>query len=131
MKNILNICAVLLAILSPVIVGAMEVTVNGVSVTLDYEEPTTNADLTSALTDLDHTSIYYDLGSGFVEADRIPATSATGGGHITAGITVPAMEGQEKDVRFKTTATDNSGNESADSNIVTKRIDRLAPAAPK
>lgn len=95
-----------------------------------YDEPTSNAD-TTALTDLNHTSIYYDLGSGFLKSEEMPATSATGGGHITAGITVPVMEGQEKDVRFKTTATDGSGNESIDSQIITKRIDRLSPAAPK
>lgn len=130
MKRILNICVVLLAVLSPVIAGAMEVTVNGVSVTLDYDEPQANAD-TSALTDLDHTTVYYDLGAGFIKTEKVPATSKTGGGHITTGITVPVMEGQEKDVRFKTTATDGSGNESIDSQIITKRIDRLSPAAPK
>lgn len=130
MKTILNICVVLLAVLSPVIAGAMEVTVNGVNVTLDYNEPSTNENA-SALQDLNHTTCYYDMGSGYVKAADVPATAPTGDGYITTDITVPVMAGQEMDVKFKATATDNSGNESADSPIVTKRIDRLAPSAPQ
>ena len=109
---------------------ALDFTITGVSVTALYQEPATNTD-GSALTDLDHTSIYYDLGAGPVKAKDVPATALTGNGNITTPVDVPVTEGQEKNVIFWVTASDQSGNESAKSATVTKRIDRLAPGPPR
>ncbi len=59
------------------------------------------------------------------------ATQATGGGAITTKVTVPVGPNQEADVVLWTTATDLSGNESAPSGKITKRIDRLPPGSPQ
>ena len=108
---------------------AITFTVTGTEVTVGYDEPTQNTD-NSALTDLDHTTIYYDKGAGPVAEATVPATAPTGGGTITTTITVPVLAGEEADVNFWVTASDQSGNESVPSPVITQRIDRLSPKAP-
>lgn len=125
-----GIILVLILIFLPCASHAIDATVTGTQITLDYTEPTTNKD-GSLLTDLDHTTIYYDKGEGTVKAKDVPATALTGGGSISEQFVVPVAEDTEADVNIWATATDTSGNESADSEIITKRIDRLAPGAPK
>lgn len=108
---------------------AMDFTVTGAVVTATYQEPTVTATNTP-LTDLASTSISYDLGAGPVRARDVPATAPTGGGIITTTVDIPVAANQEVDVRFWATATDTSGNESARSAEVVRRIDRLPPGAP-
>jgi len=109
---------------------AINFTVTGTNVESSYTEPTVNED-GSPLSDLAKTTIYYDLGAGQVKALDVPASSPTGGGQISQTVTVPIVSGQEANVKFWATATDTSGNESAPSNSVTVRIDRLAPGPPQ
>lgn len=117
-------------VLSTISVNAFTVTVTGTQVTVTYDEPTTNEDGT-ALVDLDHTSIYYDMGSGTVKAIDVPATSLTGGGTISQIITVPVLAQQEANVSIWATAIDLVGNESVNSSVVVTRIDRLKPSPPQ
>jgi hypothetical protein len=105
---------------------AFDVTVTGVNVGISFKEPTKNSD-GSALTDLKDCYISYDMGGGWIIGNTVPASSATGGTNQTTSFEVPILSGMEKDVKFKGNARDLSGNVSADSNIITKRIDRLAP----
>lgn len=102
---------------------------DGTQVNAIYTEPTQNAD-GSALTDLHHTSIYYDTGAGPVNVVDLPASLNTGGGSREYSFIVPVNDGQEAEVVFYATATDTSGNTSAPSEPITLRIDRLAPAPP-
>ena len=60
---------------------AFSATPTGTEIAIEYDEPTTNID-ESALTDLSHTTIYYNMGSGDLKLKDVPATAATGGGHI-------------------------------------------------
>ena len=72
----------------------------------------------------------YDQTSGTMSGSAAyRRADGTEGGTIT--VTVPVAAGQQADVSFWATATDLSGNESAPSLTVVRRIDRLAPAAPK
>jgi len=114
---------------APAVSHAFTATVTGAVVELAYEEPTVNTN-GSALVDLDHTTIYYDMGSGPVEAMQVPASAPTGGATILQAVSVPVVDGQEADVTFWATASDASENESDPSNTATERIDRLAPGAP-
>lgn len=107
----------------------MEFLVNGTRIDASYIEPTTNAD-DSALMDLHHTSIYYDIGDGAVNVVDLPSSLATGGGQIAYSFIVPVVDGQEVDVSLWATATDNNGNESLPSSTIVKRVDRLAPSFP-
>ncbi len=122
-------------LLSLAIVGmasAFEATVTGVNITVNYQEPNVNADIPpTPLTDLDHTSIYYNMGLGDVRVKDVPATAPTGNGNITTSFEVPITVGMEKFVDIWATAWDGSFNESAKSNIVRVRVDRLAPAPPR
>ena len=107
---------------------AWDVTVTGVNVTVQYTEPIVCSD-GSLLTDLASCTIFYDItGSGtWVIGATVPASSPNGGGNMTAAIDIPINEGMEVDVKFVGTCKDNTGNESVQSNIIIKRIDRLAP----
>jgi len=106
-------------------------TPTGVTVTAIYIEPSTNTD-TSPLLDLAKTSIYFQIvGASPTKAKDITATTPTGSGNINTTFDIPITEGQEKDIDCWATATDLSGNESAKSNIVRIRIDRLAPSPPQ
>ena len=111
---------------------AVNVTVQGAQVELSYEEPSTNAD-GSALLDLAKTISYFSkLPDGQPQrCIESPASAPTGGGVIRAVCLVPVAHGQEVDVRFTVTAMDTSGNESGPSDPVDKRIDFLAPSAPR
>lgn len=111
-------------------VRAFDASVIGTEIEVAYEEPRTNAN-GSALTDLHHTTIYYDKGGGATKAAEILATAPIGDGMIRQRITIPAFEPAEFDVRIWATASDITGNESARSNEVVTRIDRLPPAAPR
>ena len=106
----------------------MQYLLTGTQVEASYTEPTTNAD-GSPLTDLHHTSIYYDMGAGAVNVVDLPS-SLTGGGIVQYSFVVPILDGQERAVSFWATATDGSGNTSEPSTPVIVRIDRLAPAPP-
>lgn len=116
----------LILMLIPLTVSAWDVTVTGVNVTISYTEPTTNEDVTP-LTDLKDCTVFYNIGGGWVTGKIVPASVATGGGSQSTVFEVPITQGMERDVQFKGTCADISGNISKDSNIVTKRIDRLAP----
>lgn len=102
-----------------------------VTITLQYTEPSQNADGTP-LRDLDHTTIYYDVGAGKIRVADVPASSPTGGGVITHKIIVP-IAGSKKEMTawIWVTATDKSGNESNPSQIVSTRLGRTAPVAPQ
>jgi len=109
---------------------AITLTESGATLTLEYDEPTTDDDLEQLhplLIDLDHTNIYIDDTLN----QEIPATSNAGGGHITATLTVPVLSGQIKTIKVHATAVDTSGNESDPSTVITKIIDRLAPSPPQ
>lgn len=99
--------------------------------TVNYHEPTTNADGTS-LTDLAYTTIYYSLdGNEKIKAmeNDIPATSQFGGGNIQQTFTIDNL-GRQVDVLISYTATDQSENESEEFTEVIIRIDQVAPNKP-
>lgn len=122
---------IILAALAAAPAQAIEFTVSASVVTATYTEPALNAD-GSALVDLDHTSVYYRIGTAEpVKGPAVPASAPAGGGAITTQVNVPVAAGQEADVDFWATATDASGNESVPSATVRVRIDRLAPAPPQ
>jgi len=104
--------------------------VTGVTITVEYDEPGFNAD-DSALLDLDHTSIYYNMGAADTKARDVPASAKTGNGHIQIPVDVPVLAGMERTVNLWATASDETGNESGRSNTVTVRVDRLPPGPPK
>lgn len=102
-----------------------------VTITLQYTEPSQNADGTP-LRDLDHTTIYYDVGAGEVRAADVPASSPAGGGTITHKIIIPiAASKKEVTARIWVTGTDKSGNESTPSQVVSTRLGKTAPVAPQ
>lgn len=107
----------------------MKFLVHGTQIDVEYNEPTQNTD-NSPVTDLHHTSIYYDMGSGPVLVVELPASLNTGGSLVQYSFIVPVTANQEANVNFWATASDSSGNESAPSEVITLRIDRLAPKAP-
>jgi hypothetical protein len=111
---------------------ALTITPSGAQLTVTYKEPTTSVDGT-ALDDLKLTTIYYQVQGGppIVKALEVPATRAAGGGAIEKPITIPAEPGKKIYVNIWATATDLSGNESDKSNIVTQRVDLLAPSPPE
>ena len=114
---------------------AFTVVQTGATVAINYTEPSENAaspeGVITALTDLAFCTLYYNTGSGPVKAVDIPASSPTGGQPMVVSYTVPFTPGMEADVTFSLTATDTSGNESAHSASVGKRVDMLAPGVPK
>ena len=103
---------------------------SGLTITLQYTEPSQNADGTP-LKDLDHTTIYYDAGAGKVKAADVPASSPAGSGAITHKIILPIAAGKEVTARIWVTGTDKSGNESNPSQVVSTRLGRTAPVAPQ
>ena len=111
---------------------AVDVTVNGTQVSLSYEEPTTNKTGTP-LQDLSSTTVRYAIPptGAAIPCKTTPASSLTGGATITTSCVVPVVIDQEADVRFTVVATDTSGNVSDPSIPVDRRLDFLAPAAPK
>lgn len=110
---------------------ALDAVVVGAQVTLTYKEPSTNSD-GSLLEDLRHTTVYYSVNGGAtVKGQEVLATSLTGGVSRTVTLNIPIDDAKETLLRFWATATDESGNESGSSVVVTKRIDKLAPSAPE
>lgn len=95
-----------------------------------YTEPTTNSD-GSPLVDLDHTSIYVDVGAGPVKTLDVPATSPNGGGNIVQIIQNPFEEGKEGTVSVHATAVDDNNQESEIGAQATVEVDFLAPAPPQ
>lgn len=105
---------------------ALTLTETGAELTVEYDEPSTNWDLTP-LTDLLKTNVYVD---GVKQAD-IPAILSSGGGHILTKVSVLVNKGEEKVITVYATATDISGNESSPSDSVTIKIDRKPPSPPR
>jgi hypothetical protein len=134
MKRVLMTALALLAFAAPA--AAIDFTVTGANLTVTYTEPTQNAcgapsATCPALTDLDHTNVYLQIGvAAPSKLPNVAATSATGGGAVSTSVTVPIAAGQEANVTIQATATDGSGNESVKSTSATKRVDRLSPGSP-
>ena len=80
------------------------------SITMTYTEPTTN-EVGKPLTNLAHTTIYYDLGNGLVKAKEVPATDPKGGGKITESIQVPLGSQKTAEATLCITATSVQGRE--------------------
>jgi hypothetical protein len=114
-------------------VPAVEGRITGVELTVSYEEPRINADR-SALGDLKKTTVYWHWKGKTGEVTRaadVPASKPGGGGTVSVKIVIPVGQNEEREVTIYTTASDAKGNESARSNEVTLRIDRLPPAPPR
>lgn len=125
------LAAALWFFLATPLVFALEITsVDSVTVTVTYTEPTTKAD-GSPLDDLSYTTIYYDEGNGWEEVAVVPASQPTGGADISQQVTIPIPDGTEVDVFVTATATDDANNESEYAVPATARLDTLAPAAPQ
>lgn len=107
----------------------MKYTVYGAEVTLEYTEPSTNTD-GSALDDLHHTSIFYDIGTGAVNVIDLPASLMTGGGVKSYTFTIPVLKGEMKSVSIFATASDTSGETSDPSEPIITVIDRRVPSPP-
>ena len=120
----------LLLLVIPMNVHALTATVTGVTIGVEYDEPDQNADGTP-LMDLDHTSIFYNMGAADVKAKDVPATTLTGNGHIEVPFDVPITAGMERIIDVWATASDTSGNESPRSTTIKVRVDRLPPGPPK
>ena len=124
---------VLLLLVTPA--WAIDFTVSGAVLTVTYTEPATNTD-GSPLMDLARTNVYTEIvlpGQVPVKGPNVVASAPGGGGAISTTITVPigaALPIKEANVKVWATATDTSGNEGPPSNVVTKRVDQLAPSAP-
>ena len=102
-------------------------------VTLDvvYTEPVVNADGTP-LEDLGTTRVYCSV-AGAPPSERVttPASNLNGGAMIQVLIPLDVPAGAETSVDCHATATDLSGNESADSNHIVVTYDFLPPAPPE
>ena len=80
------------------------------SITVSYQEPTTNAK-GQALTNLAKTTIYHDVGKGLVKYKEIPATNPQGGGRIQEKISFTMNEGTNIQATICVTATNTHGQE--------------------
>lgn len=81
---------------------------------VSYTEPTTSADGT-AITDLDHCTVYTQAGiQTVVESSNIAASSPTGGGQQVPVVTLlwGPVPSQALPLDFSVTCTDSTGNES-------------------
>jgi hypothetical protein len=112
-------------------VKAVTLTPTGADLTVEYTEPSTNAD-GSTLVDLAKTNVYVKVGNlQEVKGPDVPASSPTGGQVRSTVIAVVVPSGKEADVTITVTATDLSGNESLRSVSATRRVDKLAPGSPQ
>lgn len=102
---------------------------DGVQLRVEYQEPTDNAD-GSVLDDLQHTSVFYDIGGGPVNVVDYPASLAAGGLTVIYDFVVPVLPGDKRNVTVFATATDTSGNTSAPSDSISILIDRRIPNRP-
>lgn len=101
----------------------------GVSVMIEYDEPTTSIDENGQgvpLDDLATTNISIEFNGSSVMADSISATSPNGGGHIKHIMTVDMLMGQKKVFDVVVVATDESKNVSTPT-TTSLLIDRQAP----
>src|SRR5690349_1982072 len=97
---------------------AIDFTPTGAVLTVTYKEPAVNKD-GSSLDDLDHTNVYYQVGSDAeVKGPNVPASSPAGGGNISTTITVPVPTDMRATVAVSASATDTSGNEGPRSSAV-------------
>ncbi len=78
--------------------------------TVSYVEPTTNS-TGQALTNLAKTTIYYDVGKGFIKYKDIPATTPEGGGTVQEKISYSLREGTHIQTPICVTATNTYGQE--------------------
>lgn len=124
----LTMLVMAVALIEPVY--ALTVTADGITVTVTYTEPTTNKNAT-ALTDLDHCNVYYNIGAGDVKTANVPASAMTGGAQKSSQFTVPVAPDAEVDAGFNATCSDTTGNESDHSQAVQKRLDSLPPGIPQ
>ena len=92
------------------------------SLTISYTEPTTRAD-GAPLTDLASTTIYYDVGQGFIKAKAVPATSPQGGGTIKESIQVPVQSPNPVETTICVTATNTEG-------LATVQLPTVPPPPP-
>lgn len=121
----------LLLVAVPSLALAFDVTVTGTQLRAEYKEPSVNKD-GSPLVDLKETRVYFQIvGKSPAVGLTVPASSKTGGQRVSGDVLVPVLVDQEADVNLWATALDLSGNESDPSNMLQKRIDRLAPGAPE
>lgn len=104
---------------------------NSGTFTVTATEPTVNEDGTP-LTDLDHTTLYYQIDDGeWVFITDIPASSPNGGGNISHTLTIDVPVGSEVSVRAVGTSSDQVGNTSEAAYSDTIRIDKLSPGSPQ
>ncbi|MBA2484717.1 MAG: hypothetical protein H0V35_01200 [Nitrospira sp.] len=75
------------------------------TVTISYTEPTAGTD-GKPLTNLAHTTIYYNAGDGPVIAKVVPASQKTGGGLVSQALTIPLQNQSEQEITVCVTATD-------------------------
>jgi len=75
------------------------------TVTVAYTEPTTGTD-GKPLTNLAHTTIYYNAGDGPVIAKVVPASQKTGGGAVSQVLTIPLRDQSEQEITVCVSATD-------------------------
>lgn len=80
------------------------------TITVAYTEPTTGTD-GKPLTNLAHTTIYYNAGDGPVIGKVVPASQKTGGGPVSQVITIPLRDQSEQEVTVCVTATDSDDRE--------------------
>jgi hypothetical protein len=105
------------------------VKITGTELEVVYKEPTTNDDGT-AITDLKSVNLYYNSGGGETLAIEVPASSPTGGGIRIKRILIPLGEDTEAEVKFYFRAYNLAGEASANSPVIIKRLDKLAPKTP-
>ena len=79
-------------------------------VTVSYVEPRTNAK-GQALRNLAKTTIYHDLGKGFVKYKDIPATSPQGGGSVEERVSFSLGKEHSIEATICITATNTNGQE--------------------
>lgn len=115
-------------VLLPLIASAIVVERSGTEITVTGVEPVTNADGTD-LKDLHHLNVYYQKATdpAPVKSPDIPATAPTGGGDINYTTIVPVGDNEDVDVAVWGTATDDAGNESAETERMIKNFDTQAP----
>lgn len=127
---LLVLCVVLDAVVGLALPAEAQVVITGTTVQGTWTEPTQNATGTP-LMDLASTTLFYEIPGGMeMLCAEAPATSPQGGQQVTGSCTVPVGNDMEADVHFRVRAADTSGNESAPSPDVVRRVDHLAPAAP-
>ena len=99
---------------------------NTVQLTATYTEPTY-----SGVNTLDHTNVWYQIGTATpVMEPNVPASSPTGGKLVTTTINVPVSDGTSVTFMCWATDTNNLGKTSAPSNEMSVTVDRTVPQPP-